>query len=173
MIEKRMGKRHLGFAISDENRRSREWLTGGLLDFGLIEELISRLTAIFVIQPPSLDTLSKAVTAEHGILASYNRLLSAHGAKLALTPSATEALARHGLQGGYFRTMKQVISALASEALFEERTGAVMIEAADIKRTAAKADDDAAELLAKPKPAAEAYQEDSNADDEHGCTTAG
>ena len=48
-----------------------------------------------------------------------------------------------------------------------------MIEEADIKRTAAKADDDAAELLAKPKPAVEAYPEECNADDGHGCASGG
>ena len=170
MVEKRMGRRQMGFAIGDENRRCRDWLIGGLLDFGLIEELTSRLTMISVVQPPILDTL---VDAQRGIVASYNRLLSAHGAGLLLTPSATKALAHHALEGGYFRAMKRVISALASEVLFEERTGTATIEAADIRRTAAQADDDAADLLAKPRPAAEAYQEECNAGDGNGCASGG
>ena len=173
LIEKRMGRRQLGFAIGEDNKRCRELLIGGLLDFGLIEELVSRLTTILVIQPPDLDTLSKAVIAEHGILASYNRLLSAHGGKLVLTPSATEALARHGMEGGYFRSMKRVVSALAGEVIFEERKGTTTIDSVDIKRMAAQADDDAAEHLAKPRTDAKAYQEECNAEDEHGCTTAG
>lgn len=173
MIEKRMGRRQLGFAIGDENKRSRDLLIGGLLDFGLIEELVSRLTTILVIQPPDLDSLARALTAEHGILASYNRLLSAHGSKLFLDPSAIEALARHGLEGGYFRAMKRVVSALACEAIFEERRGTAMIEAVDIRMAVARADGDAAELLTRTRPAAEEYQEECNADDGHGCTTAG
>jgi ATP-dependent protease Clp ATPase subunit len=172
LIEKRMGRRQLGFAMGDVHKRSREWLIGGLMDFGLIEELVSRLTMISVIQPPSLDTLARSVNADTGIVASYNRLLSSHGAMLFLSPSATEALARHGMEGGYFRAMKRVVSGLASEAIFDERKGTAMIEAADIKRMISKSDGDAFDLLAKPKPSNETYMEDSNATDEHGFASA-
>ncbi len=173
MIEKRMGRRQLGFAVGDESRRDREWLIGGLMDFGLIEELTSRLTTIIVVQPPGLSTLARVVNHDHGIVAAYNRLLAAHGSMLFLTPSATEALARHGMEGGFFRAMKRVVSTLASEAIFDERKGTIMVEAADIKKAAAKADGDATGLLAKPSPVAETYLEECNADSGHGCASAG
>ena len=173
LIEKRMGKNRMGFSSSDGDRRSRAWLTDACLDFGLIEELISRMTAILVIPPPGLETLTKVVNSDQGIVASYNRLLSAHGSMLFFTPSATEALARHGMEGGFFRAMKRVVSTLASEAIFDERKGTIMVEAVDVKKAAAKADGDAAGLLAKPSPTVETCLGDCNADSEHGCASAG
>ena len=108
--------------------------------------------------------MARAVNSDRGIVASYNRLLAGQGAMLFLTPSATEALARHGMEGGYFRSMKRVVSALAGEVVFEERKGTTMVEAADIRRAAANADGDAADLLAKPARIAEPAQEECVAD---------
>lgn len=170
LVERRMGRRHLGFAVGDEGPRSRDWLVAALIDFGLIEELVSRLTAILVVPPPGLDTLARVVNSDRGIVASYNRLLAGHGAMLFLTEAATDALARHGMEGGYFRAMKRVVSMLASEAIFEERTGTVMVEASAVKRAIGKAEGDAAGLLAK----ADQGLEDCNAiaDDGHASANA-
>ena len=152
MIEKRMGRRGMGFNGRPE-RKTRSWLTDALLDFGLIEELVSRLTAVIVIPPPSMETLLKAVNAQHGIVDSYNRLLESHGAMLFLGDSAVHALAEYGMEsGGYFRAMKRAISTLAGEIVFSEQKGTVMVEAADIHRAAAKSDGNAADLLRNGAP---------------------
>jgi ATP-dependent protease Clp ATPase subunit len=168
LVEKRMGRR-MGFSVGNGALRSRAWLNDALLDFGLIEELVSRLTAVIVIPPPSLDTLMKALVAEHGIVGSYNRLLAGHGAMLFLTPPATQALAEHGMEGGYFRAMKRVVSALAGEVVFEGRKGTTMVEASDIRRAAAKAEDGAADLLAAPRRPAGGVPDDGQADEHSGA----
>lgn len=108
---------------------------------------MSRLTAVIVLPPPSEDTLGRAVNAEHGIVASYNRLLGEFGAMLFFTPGATDMLVACGMEGGYFRAMKQVVAALVGEIVFEERKGKIMVEAADIRRAAARAKGNAADLL--------------------------
>ena len=51
----------------------------------------SRVTAILVARPPSLETLAKAAMGEHGVIASYGRLMGnamlffEDGAVLAMT----------------------------------------------------------------------------------------
>jgi ATP-dependent protease Clp ATPase subunit len=118
------------------------------MDFGIIEELVSRLTAIIIIPPPSLKTLMRSVSAENGIVASYNRILGEHGARLFLSPVATQALAEYGLEnGGYFRAMKRVISALAGEVLLGEEKGVTMVEPKDIQRAIAIGDGGTTNLL--------------------------
>jgi ATP-dependent protease Clp ATPase subunit len=111
-----------------------------LLDFGLIEELLSRQTAFIIVTPPSLDTLITSVTSNCGILESYNRLLARHNAAIFLEPSGVMALAQHGLENGYFRGIKRVISSLASEILFEERKGQIHIGAIDLRKAIAKSE---------------------------------
>lgn len=148
MAEKRMGKRRMGFSMCDGDRRSSAWLADSLVEFGLIPELISRLTATIIIPPPDHNTLMVAVSSERGVVDSYNRLLGAHGAMLFLSPSAIHVLADYGMEsGGYFRAMKRVISALAGEVIFEDRKGTTMVEAVDIRRAASKADGGSAVLL--------------------------
>jgi ATP-dependent Clp protease ATP-binding subunit ClpX len=142
IIEKRLGKRHMGFSMGNggEDRRSKSWLMDSLLDFGLIEELLSRQTAFIIVTPPSLDTLITSVTSNCGILESYNRLLARHNAAIFLEPSGVMALAQHGLENGYFRGIKRVISSLASEILFEERKGQIHIGAIDLRKAIAKSE---------------------------------
>jgi hypothetical protein len=79
LIEKRMGRRAMGFVPSQEGKRSRSWFTDSLLEFGLIEELVSRLTAVLVVSSPSLGTLVKAIGSEHGVVASYTAWGIGHG----------------------------------------------------------------------------------------------
>jgi ATP-dependent Clp protease ATP-binding subunit ClpX len=170
MVEKRMGNRHLGFS-NDSDRRSRAWIGDALVDFGLIEELVSRLTAIIIIPPPSLKTLMRAVSAENGIVASYNHILGEHGARLFLSPVAIQTLSEYGMEnGGYFRAMKRVVSALAGEALFSEQKGTIMVEAADIQRAITIGDGGAVNLLAMlGKPArgmTATTMDESNAENE-------
>lgn len=148
LVEKRMGRRRMGFSLGDDDRRSRTWLADCLIDFGLIQELISRLTATLIIPPPDRHTLMVAVSAEGGIVDSYNRLLGEHGAMLFLSPAAVEELAEYGMEsGGYFRALKRVVSALAGQVIFEERKGTALIEAADIRRAAYEADGNSGDLV--------------------------
>jgi hypothetical protein len=49
-------------------------------------------------------------------------------------------LAQHGLENGYFRGIKRVISSLASEILFEERKGQIHIGAIDLRKAIAKSE---------------------------------
>ena len=147
MIEKRMGKRGLGFSIGDGDRRSKTVIANALLDFGFIEEIVSRQTAFLIVRPPSKSTLSRAVTSEDGILASYNRLLAAQGSSLVLTPSAIECLIGYGMECGFFRDIKRAISTLAGELVFSGSTGTITMEATDVQRAITKADGEATDLL--------------------------
>ena len=147
MIEKRMGKRGLGFSIGDGDRRSKTIIANALLDFGFIEEIISRQTAFLIVKPPSRSTLSRAITAEDGILASYNRLLAGRASSLVLTPSAIECLTGYGMECGFFRGIKRAISTLAGEIVFIGSTGTITVDAADVQRAITKADGEAADLL--------------------------
>ena len=148
IIEKKMGPHAMGFSPNHGKKRSQAWFADALLEFGIIEEIISRLSAILVTPLPALSTLVKAVNTEHGIVASYNRLLEGHGAMMFLGDAAVIALSEYGMEsGGYFRAMKRAISTLAGEIVFSEQKGTVMIEAADIHRAAAKSDGCAEDLL--------------------------
>jgi len=100
-----------------------------------------------------------AIQFDGGILSAYNRLLARHDATIVLEPSGVRALAEHGLENGYFRAMKRVISALASEVLFEERKGDVWIVDADVRRAIEKAEGETA-AAASLAPRAVATQQE-------------
>ena len=118
----------------------------GLERFGIIRELLTRLTAIVVVRPPSLDALCQAATSEHGIIASYSRLLG--DAMFFFDDAAVLAMARHCLATkSYFRGLAAITSAVAAEAVMREQKGAVVVSASVVRRNIGRIDEGVADLL--------------------------
>ncbi len=146
LIQRRMGRLAIGFGSGSGRMGDRAALLDGLERFGIIRELLTRLTAIVVVRPPSLDALCKAATSEHGVIASYSRLLG--DAMFFFDDAAVLAMARHCLATkSYFRGLAAITSAVAAEAVMREQKGAVVVAASDVRRGIGRMDEEVADLL--------------------------
>ncbi len=156
LIERRLGRKTIGFGTGGSRKGGRGVLLDALEDFGLIPELLNRLTAVLAIPPPRLSDLVRAATAVNGVIANYNRLLTPSGCILRFDGGGVHELAAHCLSSRlYYRGLAAVVSALAADAVAQGgRTTAV--NAAVIRRTVGRLDEAANDLLAHAQPAADA-----------------
>ena len=146
LIQRRMGRRAIGFAGGERPKGNRALLHAALEDYGIIPEMINRMTEILIIKPPGLKELVRASTSENGVIAAYGRLLG--DAMLIFEDGAVLSMARHCLATKmYYRGLAAITSAIAAEAITREQKGAVMVTASDVQRAMARMDNGVADLL--------------------------
>ena len=106
-----------------------------LLEY-FIPELVNRIGSVIVIPPPSLGQLVQIATAPEGTIARLNRYLEgSFGLQVAPSLEAIQAVASWALETKTFaRGMRNLMQALAEEAIFEERQGELAIEAGDVRK---------------------------------------
>ena len=148
LIERRLGRKTIGFGSGGPREGNRGVLLDALEDYGMIPELLNRLTAVLAIPPPRLCDLIRAATAGNGVIAGYNRLLTARGCMLRFDNGAVRELAAHCLSSRlYYRGLAAIVSALAADAVTQGEGRTLKVQAVDIQRTVARMDEAANDLL--------------------------
>ena len=149
LIERRMGRKAVGFGSGGTPKAGRAALLDALEDFGLIPELINRLTAVVALPPPRLADLINAATRANGVIAGYNKVLADRQCLLRLDDDAVREIAQHCLRTRlYYRGMSAVVSALAAEAVTRREGKNFDVKTADVRRIVGGLDEAADDLLA-------------------------
>lgn len=171
LLRRRLGSLAVGFDSGAGRRASQAVLGDALTDLGVIRELQTRVTAVVVVRPPSATALG---AASRGVIESYNRLLEPRGCMLFFEDGGTDAMSRHCLSTkSYFRGLSAITSALATEAVTQERRGTVIVKAADVRRVVARMDAAADGLLPRtPGSRSQTDDEVCDANDDHGLASA-
>lgn len=174
-IERRMGRKAIGFGAGTERRGARNALFDGLIDYGLPCEILNRVSVVLVTPPVTIRSLCECATSPKGVIAGYNRLLSAKGCILSFETGAIEEMARHSLgMRLYYRGIAATVSALAADAIARDGRDAVVVTAGDVRRVVARMDTAADNLLTKASgPEALTQQEECHAEDGQGCAAGG
>ena len=148
LIERRQGRKTIGFGTGGSKGGNRGLLLDALEDFGLTPELLNRLTAVLAIPPPRLCDLIRAATADNGVIAGYNRLLTPGGCRLRFDAKAVQEMAACCLSSRlYYRGLASIVSALAADAVMQGgRT--ITVKPSDIQRAVERLDEAANDLLA-------------------------
>lgn len=122
----------LGFGAEPTTARQRQYLHDALVAFGILVEVVNRLTGILVLPEPTLAQLHDIAT--RCTIPSFNRLLSAVGASIEVSTPAVAAMAEHALATKtYARGLKSLVSRLVEDLVFNETKGTVKLAAADVR----------------------------------------
>lgn len=104
-----------------------------LVDYGLVPEFLNRLTGIIRLPVPTHAQLVAIATAEAGVIASYNAVLSTLSTRLIVSETAVDLMADYALETRTFsRGIKNIVSQLMESVLFDDRRGAVQIDAKEV-----------------------------------------
>ncbi|MDQ3620882.1 MAG: ATP-dependent Clp protease ATP-binding subunit ClpX [Verrucomicrobiota bacterium] len=132
MIEKRRGKKVLGFGASHGADRiveaevpSSEILRytepEDLLSFGMIPEFVGRLPVIAALDPLTEDEMVMILTdTKNAMVKQYTKLLSMEGANLTVTKDALRALAHQASQKGTgARALRAMLERIMLDIMYE------------------------------------------------------
>jgi ATP-dependent Clp protease ATP-binding subunit ClpX len=133
-LEELMGKigaHGIGFGNRQDGSRQQQFLYDGLVDFGMIPELINRLSGILVFPAPTVEQLTQI--AEHAVIPAYQRLLAGCGADIQVTGDGIALMAQSALESRTFaRGVKTIVARLIEDAVFEERKGSIQFDVAEV-----------------------------------------
>ena len=123
----------IGFGPRQDGSRQQQFLYDGLIDFGMIPELINRLTGVLVFPSPTIEQLVQI--AERVVIPSYCKLLAASGADIQVSTEGLALMAECARETGTFaRGNKTIVTRLIEDAVFEERQGRIQFGAAEVTR---------------------------------------
>ena len=131
VIQRRLGRRVMGFAGKEQTSAQANHLTGpdlfrrlepeDLLSFGFIPEFIGRLPVLTVLDELSEEQLVSILTEpRNALVKQFSRLLQLDGVGLEFTPDAIRELARQALQKGTgARALRALMERLMRDVMFE------------------------------------------------------
>ena len=130
----RRTKTGIGFGMTSNDADGMMAIRSALIEYGLIEEFVNRLTAVVSLPRPSVQDLEAILTAKTGVLAMYNSQFSAEGMSITMTPPAIRYLAEWAYMGGLARSLKLVVSCLAEEMVFSRHQGVAVFDKCDVAK---------------------------------------
>jgi ATP-dependent Clp protease ATP-binding subunit ClpX len=132
LIERRRGKKVLGFAASQHAELAAEAEVPtsevlrytepeDLLSFGMIPEFIGRLPVVTALDPLSEDELVQILTEpKNAMVKQYTKLLSMEGVNLSVTKDALRALAQQAAEKGTgARALRSMIERLMLDVMYD------------------------------------------------------
>ena len=135
-LEELMGKigaHGIGFGNRQDGSRQQQFLYDSLVEFGMIPELINRLSGILVFPAPTIAQLIQI--AEHAVILSYQKLLVGCGANIEVSSDGIQLMAECALESKtYARGLKASVARLIEDAVFEERKGLIQFGATEVRQ---------------------------------------
>jgi ATP-dependent Clp protease ATP-binding subunit ClpX len=129
----RHGAHGIGFGGRRDCSASQARTYDALQEFGLIPELLNRLSAVIFFPEPSLEQLIEIAT--RSVIPSTNRLLEAFGAGIEVSGDGLRLMAGCALESRtYARGVKSVVTAMVEDLVFEGRKGTVQLGVEDVRR---------------------------------------
>jgi ATP-dependent Clp protease ATP-binding subunit ClpX len=131
IIERRRGKREVGFHVSDHAMRSHSMYEllaqvgpEDLIEYGMIPEFVGRLPVTVALEELSRADLVRVLTEpKNALVRQYTALFRAEGIELVFPPEVLDAIAE--------RTIKRGTGARGLRAIMEQLTSDVMYHAPD------------------------------------------
>ena len=135
ILEQHTGDGMIGFSTGTQSSRQRQYLLDALQEYGMLPEFLNRLTGLYRLPDPDLDTLVTILSSEGGILSSYNTQLKPLGSSLRLTDGASHQLACYALETKTFaRGLKAGISRICEGLVITGDKGESRIDAGEMGR---------------------------------------
>ncbi len=125
----------IGFTGPSADKGFGQDIHAALERFGILPELVNRLTGIISIPPPTvMQLVSIAKAPLTGVVASYARLLKEGGLDLRVTDAALVLMAEacHANRT-YARGLKAIMSKLVEEAVFGQASGRIAYGVAEVR----------------------------------------
>ena len=130
LIQKRMGKRVLGFGVSAREANEAEIPASeairftepeDLLSFGMIPEFIGRLPVVTALDQLTEDELVQILTdTKNAMVKQFTKLLSMEGVGLTVTKDALRALAAQAFQKGTgARALRAILERIMLDIMYE------------------------------------------------------
>jgi ATP-dependent Clp protease ATP-binding subunit ClpX len=132
LIERRKGKKVLGFAASGHEEEAQEAEVPpsevlrftepeDLLSFGMIPEFIGRLPVVTALDPLSEEELVQILTEpKNAMVKQYTKLLSMEGVNLNITKDALRALAQQAAEKGTgARALRAMLERIMLDVMYE------------------------------------------------------
>jgi ATP-dependent Clp protease ATP-binding subunit ClpX len=124
----------LGFGHGDASAGVGPDLRERLKDY-FIPELVNRLTSIIVFPAPTAEQVVQMIAAPVGIAAAVNGFLSSFGLTMSLDAKAVAAVAGWAVDSKTLaRGARSLLTQLAEEAVYEERSGQIAVGEAEVRR---------------------------------------
>jgi ATP-dependent Clp protease ATP-binding subunit ClpX len=129
IIQRRLGRRGLGFASIEAQRGSaadagemlRSVAPEDLIRFGMIPEFIGRLPVVSVLDQLGVADLEKILLrTKNAMVKQYSKLFAMDGVRLRFTPDAVRAIARKAIElktGA--RALRSIMEGLMLEVMYE------------------------------------------------------
>lgn len=127
-------KAGIGFGAHSEGTDGMIAIRSALIEYGMIEEFVNRLTAVVALPRPSIGDLEAILTAPTGVLAMYNSQFATEGMRMAMTPEARRYLAEWAYECGLARGLKLVVSCLAEQVVYERRQGLIYFDESHVAK---------------------------------------
>jgi ATP-dependent Clp protease ATP-binding subunit ClpX len=127
IIERRMGKKSMGFNSPIESKRSgdialfRHVLPEDLIKFGLIPEFIGRLPIVGAVQQLDRDMLVSVLTEpKNSLVRQFQQILAMDGVELVIEPDALAAIADLAMERGTgARGLRSILENVLLEPMFD------------------------------------------------------
>jgi ATP-dependent Clp protease ATP-binding subunit ClpX len=130
MIQKRMGKKVLGFGVHAEDANEAEIPSSeairftepeDLLSFGMIPEFVGRLPVITALDQLTEDELVMILTdTKNAMIKQFTKLLSMEGVNLNVTKDALRALAEQAVtKGTGARALRSILERIMLDLMYE------------------------------------------------------
>jgi ATP-dependent Clp protease ATP-binding subunit ClpX len=135
-IIKRMGREQssIGFGEAAPLRTTPR-IYDALQEFGLIPEFLNRVTSVIAMKPLDTGDLIQIATSPHGVLQTYNRILTRQGLAISIDPAGLAELAGFCVETRLFaRGIRLVISSLVEDLVFNEVRDEQLVSAQEVRR---------------------------------------
>src|SRR5947208_2136286 len=130
MIQKRMGKKVLGFGVNAHDALEAEVPASeairftepeDLLSFGMIPEFVGRLPVVTALDPLTEDELVMILTdTKNAMIKQYTKLLAMEGVGLSVTKDALRALAQAAAtKGTGARALRSMLERLMLDVMYD------------------------------------------------------
>ena len=114
--------------------RASIYLKDALIAYGLIPELVNRITGFCILKDLSVESLERIMMAKHGVLASFNEMLKPQGLEVGLEQNAIKALAEFAHETGtQARGLRTGLGLLLEDAIFCQVQGRMTFTDADVE----------------------------------------
>ena len=124
----------MGFATPSGDRGFGRDIQAALERFGLLPELVNRLTGIIRFPPPTVEQLVAIARAPTGVITSYVRLLKPGGVDLVVTEAAVLLMAEHSCsRRTYARGLKAIMGKLVENAVFTQTRGKITYGVTEVR----------------------------------------
>jgi ATP-dependent Clp protease ATP-binding subunit ClpX len=130
LIERRVGKKSIGFVLSEEAEESvkdyRDYLLGqtqpqDLIKYGMIPEFVGRVPVLGVLEELERDALIQILTEpKNALVRQYKKLFEFEGAELEFEPAALETVADMAIERKLgARGLRMILEELMLDLMFE------------------------------------------------------